>query len=341
MITGRTEKEYRKLEIDSYSSIKLFAENRKKYYKKFYLKENVEEEESSKASIVGSLTDCFLLDKNNFDSKFALSSLAKIPTGKMLDFCNALVNITLENTGKNFEEMATEARKIAQFEWKLPAILDKFAGKDPEIYYKESLDIKSRDLLLVDLQDIQNSERVVEELKNNIITKDIFNLVNSDRYSIYNQLQVEGFEIDELPLKMMADRIICDHKLKNISIFDLKVTYSVEDFYWAYYLNRLSYIQAYIYYYGIKYWAAKNEMEEYHVDYPKFIVADSINHNSPLIYFLYGNDLGEAYDGFIYNGRKYKGVCEIIKDLKFARDNNEWRISRANFEADGVVHIKS
>lgn len=135
-------------------------------------------------------------------------------------------------------------------------------------------------------------------------------------------------------------KVIVDHVLKNIEIYDLKCVWNVEDFYDNYYLYRRAYIQAYLYYWAVKYWAKQPGLEDYHVEFPKFMTCDSINYYMPLIRTLYGRDLGEAYDGFETKGKTYPGVQEIIKDLKWAKENNQWRISKKNFENDGIIHIK-
>ncbi len=346
MIQGnKTEKEYRAVLTDSSSSLKEFSLDRRRY-KKRYIDGIRENEEENQASKIGSLVDLLLFEPEKFDAKFYLSSTAKPLTGKMADFVNALVDITIANTdeggnvSKSFEEMATEARLIAQFDWKLPVILDKFIGKDPEILYKEAREIKAKGLTIVTLQDVQNSERIVEDLKSNEFTAPIINLVTSDRYDVYNQFQIEDFEIDGLKLKGMIDKLIINHKDKTIQIYDLKTTFSVEGFYTEYYLFRRSYIQAYLYLEACRELKEREGLEYYTVEYPKFIVCDSIGYYAPLIYTTNSNDMEDAYNGFEYKGRKYPGVKDIISDLKWAKENDRWNISKKNYENAGFVNIK-
>lgn len=347
MINGniKSEKQYRMINLDSSSSLKEFSLDRRKYYKKYFLNERIEEE-SNQASKIGSLVDLLLFEPEKFDAKFYLSSTAKPLTGKMADFVNALVDITIANTdeagnvNKSFEDMATEARIIAQFDWKLPVILDKFIGKDPELLYKEMREVKSKGLTIITLQDVQNSERIVEDLKSNEFTAPIINLVNSDRYSVYNQFQIEDFEIDGLKLKGMMDKLIIDHKKKTISCYDLKCTFSVEGFYTEYYLFRRSYIQAYLYMEACTELKEREGLEYYTIECPKFIVCDSIGYYAPLIYTLNSDDMDDAYNGFEYKGRKYPGVKSIIEELKWAKENDKWNISKKNYENGGFVNIK-
>ncbi len=347
MIQGKikTEAEYRATELDSSSSLKEFSLDRRKYYKRYYLNEK-EEEEPNKAATIGLLVDCLLLEKEKFDDKFCLSCLAKPVEGIMGEFIEGLHRYTKLATNEKgevtrpFEDIAKDAYKDSGFKYKFETVIEKFVGKDPEIQFKEILEIRTKGLTVVTLNDLHNAERIVEELKTNENTAEIVNLINSDRYEIHNQLQIEGYKIDDLVLKSMIDKVIIDHTLKDVIIIDLKCTWNVEDFYESYYLYRRAYIQAYLYYQAVRYYINEiRELENYHINYPRFLVCDSINYYKPLIYQTNGRTLGKAYDGFEYKGKDYPGVCKIIKDLRFCKEKNEWRISKDNFENDGIVNL--
>lgn len=212
MIEGKvkTEKEYRANTLDSSSSLKVFSQDRRKYYKLYVLGEKVPDEESdTKASIIGRVVETLLLEKDQFDNRFCMSCLHKAPTGLMLAFVEALYKLSKlakdSESSKTFEEIARDAHKESGFKIGFDAVLEKFSGKDPEIYYKELLDIRGKGLTVVTIDDVTNAERIVEELKTNEITAKIVNLVNSDRYTVHNQLQIEGYDIDGLKLKSMLD----------------------------------------------------------------------------------------------------------------------------------------
>jgi hypothetical protein len=215
-------------------------------------------------------------------------------------------------------------------------------GSDAEIYYKEIREIRSKGLTVVTIQDVANAEKIVNELKNNPVTSGVINLVNSPRYTIKNQLQIEGYVVDDHQFKSMMDKVVIDHNERTIQIYDLKCTWSVENFLEEYYLYRRSYIQAYLY------WKAgislttdtDSECYGYTVMYPKFIVCDSTNYMNPLIYELNDNDMDDAYFGFDHKGKHYKGVKELIIDLIWAQDNDVWNISRENSINNGVVRLR-
>lgn len=343
MIKGqeKTETEYRAIPIDSSSSLKEFSLDRRKYYKKYYLNEKIEEEDN-KAATIGRLVETLLLENHEFDNRFSMSSLAKAPTGKMLDFCNALCNRALNNPENlEFKEMAKLAHIDSTFEWKLDVVLAKFIGTDNEIYFKEALEVRKRKLTIVTLQDIANAEKIVEELKNNEFTADIVNQEsNDDGFLVQNQVQIEGFEIDGLKLKGMMDKIIIDHVNKTIQCYDLKCVWAVESFYEEYYLYRRAYIQAYLYKEACYKIREDLALDYYTVENPAFLVCDSINYYSPLLYTLNSDDMEDAYKGFEHKNKKYPGVKTIIENLNWAKENNRWNISKSNYENNGKLNIK-
>ena len=168
------------------------------------------------------------------------------------------------------------------------------------------------------------------------------NLVNSVRYDVRNQAQIEGYSVENHLFKSMMDKVIIDHEEKTIQVYDLKCTWSVENFYEEYYLYRRAYIQAYLYYCAAEQIRMENDSEksDYEVLPPRFIVCDSTNYYSPLIYTLTKKDLVDAFEGFEHKGRKYTGVKELIEDLIWAQENDTWNISRKNYLSNGVVNIK-
>jgi hypothetical protein len=347
MITGtaKTEAVYRANMLDSSSSLKEFSMDRKKYYRRYILGEDVEDKDTQ-AATTGRVVETLLLEPELFDERFYMSSCVEAPSALMLAFVNALYKFTKEatddhgNVTRNFEDISKDAYVESGFKIKYEAVIGKFVGSDAEIYYNEMRTVKSRGLTVVTAEDVTNAEKIVEELRNNPVTKDVVNLVSSARYSVYNQLQVEGYQIDDMKFKSMMDKVIVDHEERTLQVYDLKCTWSVENFLEEYYLYRRAYIQALLYFYATAYFRdTNNEMSGYIVLPPKFIVCDSTNYYNPLIYTLDPADLDSAYEGFTHKNREYKGVGTIIADLQWALENNVWNISRENSLSNGLVNI--
>ena len=350
MIKGatKTEANYRAVMLDSSSSLKEFSMDRKKYYRKYILGERVEDKDTVAATI-GRIVETLLLEPHEFDKRFYMSSCVSAPTGLMLEFVNALNKHTEQATDDNgnitrtFEDIARDAYSDSGFKIKFDAVIGKFVGSDAEIYYNEMRKVKAEGLTVVTTEDVANAEKIVEELKTNQVTAEVVNLVNSVRYTVFNQIQVEGYTVDGQMFKSMMDKVIVDHEQRTIQVYDLKCTWSVENFYEEYYLYRRAYIQAFLYWKAAEQLTFTNndEWRGYDVLPPRFIVCDSTNYYNPLIYTLTTQDLIDSYEGFEHKGRKYPGVQDLIKDLKWALENNTWNISRQNAVNNGVVNIKS
>lgn len=348
MIKGKskTEKEYRAVKMDSSSSLKDFSMDKRKYRKKYILGEKVNEKDNPAANM-GRIVETLLMEPELFDDYFYLSSLASIPSGLMLDFVEALYKHTEENTDKesvismDFTELAKLAYIDSGYKLKFEAVLAKFIGSDAELYYKEIREIRGKGLTVVTTQDITNAERIVNELKTNPNTNFIVNTVDSNRYEVYNQFKIEGYEVLGLQLKSMLDKMIIDHNERTIQIIDLKCTWNVENFLGEYYLLRRAYIQGYLYWKAVLSLTLDptDRLYGYSVPFPLFLVCDSIGYYSTLIYETTREDMDNARDGFVYRGRTYPGVKQIIQDLQWASENDVWNISKENYLNNGRAKL--
>jgi hypothetical protein len=345
--TAKTEAQYRAVEMDSSSSLKDFSQDRRKYYKKYILGEKVEDKDSSAANM-GRIVETLLMEPHLFDDKFYMSSCTSTPTGLMLDFVEALYKHTRDATDENgivttpMNELLEAAYKDSGFKIKYEAVITKFVGSEAEIYYNEIRTVRTKGLTVVNTTEISIAEKIVEQLRINTTTAPIVNLTSSSRYEVIDQMQVEGYTIDGHKFKSMIDKVVIDHKEKTIQPYDLKCTWSVENFYEEYYLYRRAYIQAYLYYHAMLHMANNPDSEcyGYKVEYLKFIVCDSTNYYQPLIYTLDDYDMINAYKGFILKERKYPGVQDLIAALTWCVTTGTWTISHKNYLSNGVVNIK-
>lgn len=349
MIKGnsKTEANYRAVMLDSSSSLKDFSVDRKKYYKKYILNESIEDKDSG-AATMGRIVETLLMEPDEFDKRFYMSSCVSTPTSLMLEFVEALYRHTRDCTDESgkvtrpMNELMEDAYKDSGFKIKFEAVVNKFVGSEAEIYYNEIRKVRSQNLTVVNTTEVSVAEKIVEQLRINSTTAPIVNLTNSSRYQVIDQMQVEGFEVDGHLFKSMLDKVVIDHKEKVIKPYDLKCTWSVENFYEEYYLYRRAYIQAYLYYHAMLHMANDPDSEYYgyHVEYLQFIVCDSTNYYRPLIYTLDMDDMMDAYKGFVHKGRTYPGVGDLIAALKWCVDTNTWDISHKNYLSNGIVNIK-
>ena len=344
----RSEVEYRAIPTDSSSTIKEFYLDPKKYYLKYVLGETVEEEEDSRSITIGSLVHCLLLEPDTFEDKYYVSALQKTPTDKMLEFCLSLYRHTISGLDENgvqtrdFSNIAMDAYKEVPMgnNWKFETVMNKFEDQGEE-YYDELIMARPKNLTIVSLGDMKIAENIIELIRADEFVGEIMNLQTNDDVEVLKELQLEGeeYSIYELPMKGMIDQLEVWHSKEEIWPDDLKVTWDPNNFYEGYYLHRRAYIQAFIYYKLVEIWAQLNGYEHYVIHFPRFIVVDSGGFYKPLIYSMSTLTMSDANNGFTYKGRQYKGVQEIITDLKWARDTHEWKMSRTNYINRGIVKL--
>ena len=347
MIKGEfnAEKFYRAIVMDSSSSLKDFDKDRKKYYRRYVLGEKIEDEET-KALTMGRGVETKLMEPELFDDRFFPSVCETTPTEGMLKFVEALYKHTKEATNdegevtRTFEDLSRDAYADSGYKIAYEAVMKKFMGSEAEVYYQEIREVRTKGLTVISIRDVTNAERIVEQMQNDIFVGAVVNLTNSARYNVYNQLQISDVSIGGLKMKGMLDKVIVDHDLKTIHIYDLKCTWAVENFYREYYLYRRGDIQAGVYYMLALHHFADLVKEGYTVNPPSFIVCDSGAYYAPLIYDLTDQDVVDGLNGFEYKGTKYRGIIEIIEDIKWAKEMDVWNISRNNYLSAGRVKIK-
>lgn len=357
-----TEAEYRQLDIDSYSSIKIFIEDRKKYYRKFILKEPVKETESQSLTF-GTLVDCLLFTPDEFDNKFALS-VTDIPTGQYGKLVTELMKITLLSVNesgevtRDVEDMLEEAYNKLKFDangnivdFKKDSFIkakEKFFGTNLELYYRQLRESHGKDV--IDSVTVDNALRVIEELKSNSFTSSIINATDDEEITVYNQFPIVGKlnsllgssrQGEDVEAKCLVDKLIINHSTKYIDVYDLKTVWDNEGEFISNYFKYKYYIQAALYMYLIMEWkATQPSLNNYIVNFPYFIAADSSNYKNPLIYMTSRENFEQGMRGFTIRGKYYPGVIKAVTDMLWHKRTGIWNISRENYENSGIVRIK-
>lgn len=346
-----SEKEYRKLERDSYSSLACFVNDRRKYYRKYILRE-VGAESTGKSLVYGSLVDCLLYTPSDFDERF-VSIDFEMPTPQMKLFTENLAKRKIEN-----DNLTSERREDSKavFQWayndtKYNEQGEEVAFKRQDLdttfkkfeesclkYYNFLLETWRENKMVIDQEMMAKAEEAVKRLRYSTVTGAIINQESDFRYEVHKQLIVL-FKIRGRLFKSMLDEIIIDHESKTIQPYDLKTSSSVEEFINSY-LKFSYYIQAGVYYQACVAWKSQVGLDDYAVLPIKFIVIDNSNYLDPLIYATDVSNLRQSLFGFEIGGKRYKGVISIIDDLNWHCDNDIWGISRQNFENKGIVNLK-
>lgn len=357
-----TETQYRALDIDSYSSIKVFIEDRKKYYRRFVLKEPVRDSDTP-STIFGSLVDCLLFTPDDFERRFALS-ITDTPKGQYGKLIEELMDITSRSVNESgevtreLEDMLEDAYNAVKFDRNgnlvdfkrdsFEVVKRKFMGSDLEIYYRQLREAHGKEV--VEPLAVENALKVIAELKSNNVTAEIVNMSNGEGITVYNQFPIigdlrdalgEDVTEEEAKAKCLPDKLIIDHVNKEIHIYDLKTAWDNEGEFLNNYFKYKYYIQGALYFFLVVEWARKqSDLEYYKVRFPAFIVADSNNYKNPLIYTTDSSVIAQGMRGFIIKGKYYPGVVRAVKDIIWHKRTGIWNISRENYDNNGIVKIK-
>lgn len=354
MITGEknkkeqfSEREYRKLDFLSQSSLKEYVDDRKKFFKKYILKEDIKDaDDENQAMIMGTLVEIILWSAHEFDKKYIMSS-ATAPKDGTSDskFCNELYKITMEELGEDgklpphatFRYLSEIAFRNASIgKPKYETYIKDFVGSSAEEYYNEILAARPKGLTVLSARDVENADNIVSELRSNAFTGEIVNAETTKDMEVHNGYSLTDFDIKGIKFKGLIDRLHIDHHHGTIQPYDLKCTWNVEEFYEKYFLFRKSYLQAAMYDRGLR---ELIEFKDYVILPMKFIVCDSINYMKPLIYQMDLDSLRAAYEGFTHKDKYYPGLMEIIEDLNWHLDGNDWGITRKNYLNQGRITI--
>lgn len=304
--------------------------------------------------IYGSLVDCLLFTPDEFDDRFVIGDF-DIPTPQMKIFTENLVIRVYENSQlpddrkESFEETFRWAYNDTKYDahgnevaFKLKsmtveAVMEKFE-KECRGYYDYLIDVRVGGKMLATQEMYSKARLAVDRLIMSAITGPIISQENDYNIDVYKQLIIL-FEYMGIPFKSMVDLVHVNHSNRTIQPYDLKTTHNAEEFPHSY-IKFNYYIQAGVYHLAIHAWACQQGLQDYKILPMAFIVTDSYNYMSPLVYITADTNLRESIYGFTIGNRKYRGTDELLEELKWHKENGTWDISYTNYRNKGVVKLK-
>lgn len=346
---------YRKLDALNQSMIKVFDNDPVKFFEEFKMGKK-RKDKKNVALMIGDLVDFYLLackaDENEFetrfDEKFAMFSGVK-GTGQVFILADYLFEETencVNEVGEmtcSFETRFAEAVKRVRAEEKYKGksddkILEDFLqnGKD---YFDVKMDAIGK--TVVDVSIVDKAKTVAQKLKKDEFTKSIFAMNDDQEFVTHFPIEF-NFKIDDkrfIPCKAEVDMMVIDHDDKIIQPMDLKTTYDNESFDMMYMKNAY-YLQNAFYWKAVREWADSNNMSGYEVKPMKFVVGDtSSNNRRPLVYDTSIMDVQRGLKGFRRRGVFYRGVNELVEDIAWAEENDEWSCSKQAFGNRGQMTL--
>jgi len=284
---------------------------------------------------LGSVVDKILSDDNYFvESEYTINDVEVDYSGsthpsKILCFLRDNKDIVLERDDED-----TLKRIFGILEFKRNPTVDEDFWKQVDVI---NLTNKGANFLSRKELDIANT--MVNTFKTHEFTKDIFNTTLDEE--VINQA-IFYFKYQGVDCRMMADKIIINHKTKRIRIFDIK-TGATSDFMKNFYGYKY-YYQGAFYHNAIRGLIASiPEYKDYFVEtYFDFIYISRDNLYQPLIYRMDLEYIQKVLNGYeTILGNKVIGIRQLLSDYKYYNDNQIYDIKRELKESNGVIEINT
>ena len=305
----------------SHSSLNIFNQS-PLMYKRYVLKQL--EEEDTTAFRKGNAFDCLITEPDEFNNRFAISTVSP-PSGMLGKF----VELYLENIDKMSEDDCRQyAYQFSGFKLKYEAVINKFEHPDIVAYIQFQLENKDKTILSQEEFDIATA--MVAILNSDDRCKGYMMAKDNPLMDVHDQLKLEwkldGGDIDAIGA---LDRLVIDHSSKSIHIIDFKTTGKSMYSFASSYIKYGYFRQAALYYDAV----CQNFSDlNYTIHLPVFIVIETSLNNPPLIYRCTEKSLEAGKSGGILkSGLKVKGYQELVSDLLWHRENDQWEVPKDAF----------
>jgi len=288
----------------------------------------------------GSLVDTLMTAPEEMEDKFYIAQISK-PSEAIA----SIANLVWEQSDKSIKTLAQFPQetllKIANdlsygMFWKEATRLDKIIGEG-STYFKQ-LALAGNKMIVSDA-DYALAQSNIETLKLHKFTKDLFydNPFETDieaHYQLKFKTSFEGLEV-----RMMADRIICDHARKIIYPIDLKTTGKPEEHFDESFVTWSYWIQSNMYSQILEKLISEDEYFKDFTVYSFEFVCINRYAKSPLIWVDHNNLItGDRLDN---NGIRHKHWKTLAKELKWHLDSGIYNYSYDSMMNNGVRVLNS
>ena len=312
------EETYRKDEAYSYSTLARFEREGFENLDKLY------EKTESPSLTFGSMVDTIITDgMDEFNKRFFIAQFPKVD-----DSVRTNIDIIFKECSNTYKTILDIPDSIIinitnntgyQKNWK-PETRARVLKEKGEQYY--NLLFLSKDKTIVTQEDYNEAIDCVHKLYNSPQTEDYFNenYFTSDIEHLY-QLKFKG-EFEGIPVRIMADLLIVNHKTKRIKPIDLKTSYKPEyKFFWSF-MDWLYNIQARLYWYTIRQNMDKDPyFKDFILENYEFVVI-SRGTRVPLVWEYPDT----TKTGTLFYGRRQQYKCrdwrDILKELHYYQSND-------------------
>lgn len=324
---------YRDIERDSYSSLKMYDKNKWDYFKIYvekdeeYIKKYKESKDTSSIN-TGNIIDLILTDPDNLSKFYYESTLEVAPAPQMLKF----IGFLLKEKGEFSTKFENAYNKLCEWnggkvKMTLPKYLEAFEKEGQECYDEQ---LKAGNRKIISIQEYEGIKRAMDKVK--------FCGRFKDEGDVYTKFPIL-FEYEDMLMKCEIDKFVVNDKEKIVYLYDYKTSFDPSEFIFIEFIKLKYYIQSGLYKFALQQWLNDNGKPGYKVENMAFRVIDSIGLQQPLVYQTTDKWFEWSFKGFYIGNKYYKGIDQIIEEIKFSKENNIWDIDINNYKNKGIIYI--
>jgi len=294
---------------------------------KALIKKSIVKNEGAK---IGSLTDDLLLNKENFKKLYHIFDGEK-PTATLGKLCTYIIDNFTKVPSKETVLKIIRNNKYWNKQ-KDETILNNF--DKPEFWkYLESF-IKYSNKTLVTTSDMILASTLKDTLLTHKFSKHIFN----NDCETHNQFKF-NIKINDLKYRGIIDILQIDHDKKTIRIIDLKTGANSLSEFLGSFLKFRYYLQEAVYMHTYDFICEKFKLKGYSLLPFQFLYISRFE-KIPVVFTVKELWNKAAIKGFTTNsGYRYKGLYELIEEIKWHWDNKVFDIKKSIYLSNGNIDL--
>ena len=286
----------------------------------------------------GALVDDLLfLSKEDFNKKYILGTV-KLPTASTKVLADEAVRECVENNRKyqdlDYVQLINRLSIWTTIK-KEDTLKKRYNYDDFYKYIDLMVQTKQRNLTLITPEMYSKAKEQVKILLDDDNVN--HNFIKSDHIENIYQYKLE-FEYDGIKFLGYYDILQINHKEKTIQVKDLKTTSLSANKFYKQFISLNYYIQGGLYSLGLAKVVKDLKLDGYKVlpmefIYTSFVTKDTITYVFPNRWFT------ASLNGFYRGGVKYRGIIQLIEDIKWHFDNEVFDRSRFLYENKNKIEL--
>tara|TARA_R110000822_G_scaffold73853_13_gene177630 strand:+ start:3154 stop:4170 length:1017 start_codon:yes stop_codon:yes gene_type:complete len=280
---------------------------------------------------IGSITDDWLLNRENFDDIYFVFNGDK-PTATL----GKLVDIILENYANipPKEEIFNIIKKNEFWKRSKPETVEGYFD-NPEFWSYLKAMFKGREKELITTSEFALGQDLATVLTTHQFSKHLFN----NNFEKITQWKF-NFNYSGARIRGIIDLILIDHDQKTVRLIDLKTGADTADNFLNSFIKYRYYFQAALYQMAFSVLQEEYGLKDYKLEPFTFLYIGR-KEQLPIEYTVSEKWINAAWDGFVtLGGYDYKGIDELLEEIQWHWQNKVFDMPRNAYENNGTMLLK-